>query len=542
MSTSISDLPTSKDLLGIEQYTEGLKSFIETCSTPLSISIQGDWGIGKTSMMRQVQEKLNKNCKTIWFNTWQFSQFNLTPYLSVQFLSALVKEIESKDESKELYNQAIKVLKTISSLTKIIDLKGIFGKVGINYHELSGLINPDIPNNEELILQDLKKDFENLISNFCKEEERLVVFIDDLDRISPKYAVELLEIMKLFLDSEKCVFVIAIDESIVKQGLREKYSEISDVKQENFFEKIIQVPFNVPYSNYNLNNYIRSQLEAIKVNLESEGLNKIEEAIKVAIGSTPRTINRIINLYSLSETILSSEGEKKDEKKKDEKKMLDLSLMYLTILRCAFPEEYRKLDESRSSYIDKLIGSDQDENQDDEFKRFAKILKDFIKENEEKNRQNIENRLNVTSVFTINKGDDSKLIDLQEEFWKEFVKNFNIEDFPDYKFGRIGKRNLLYINSKIDSRIIEMYLNRKSLRINFGTYRKKNGSTEIEKLLEEHEPDFIDSPSDKINNTNSFAYYIKDDTMGLDLSEREDIELWFAEKIKSCINYLDNLT
>lgn len=216
MSTSISDLPTSKDLLGIEQYTEGLKSFIETCSTPLSISIQGDWGIGKTSMMRQVQEKLNKNCKTIWFNTWQFSQFNLTPYLSVQFLSALVKEIESKDESKELYNQAIKVLKTISSLTKIIDLKGIFGKVGINYDELSGLINPDIPNNEELILQDLKKDFENLISNFCKEEERLVVFIDDLDRISPKYAVELLEIMKLFLDSEKCVFVIAIDESIVK--------------------------------------------------------------------------------------------------------------------------------------------------------------------------------------------------------------------------------------------------------------------------------------------------------------------------------------
>ena len=142
----------------------------------------------------------------------------------------------------------------------------------------------------------------------------------------------------------------------------------------------------------------------------------------------------------------------------------------------------------------------------------------------------------------MNKGDDSKLIDLQEEFWKEFVKNFNIEDFPDFKFGSIGKRNLLYINSKIDSRIIEMYLNRKSLRINFGTYRKKNGSTEIEKLLEENEPDFIDSPSDKINNTNSFAYYIKDDTMGLDLSERNDIELWFAEKIKSCINYLDNLT
>lgn len=518
MVISISDLPTSNDLLEIDQYTNGLKSFIESCSTPLSISIQGDWGIGKTSMMRQVQEKLDKNCKTIWFNTWQFSQFNLTPYLSVQFLSALVKEIESKDESKKLYNQTIKIWKTISSLTKIIDLKGISGKVGINYDELSGLINPDKCNNEELFLQDLKEDFENLISNFCEETERLVIFIDDLDRISPKYAVELLEIMKLFLDSERCVFVIAIDESIVKQGLREKYPEISDVKQENFFEKIIQVPFNVPYSNYNLNKYVKSQLEAINVTSESEHLNEIEKAIKVAVGSTPRTINRIINLYSLSETILSS-----NETNSNETKKLDLSLMYLTILRCAFPLEYRKLDALRGSYIKKLIDSDDDENSDNEFASFAKILKTFL--SNESNRKNFENGLNVTSVFTMNKEVDRKLVDLQEEFWKEFVKKFNIEEFPDFYFGSIGKRNFLYINSKIDSRIIEMYLNRKSLRIGFGTYRRKNGSKEIEKLLVQNEPvysDFnVDSPLEKIDNSNYFAYYIRDDTMGLDISEQE---------------------
>ena len=538
MVISISDLPTSNDLLEIDQYTNGLKSFIESCSTPLSISIQGDWGIGKTSMMRQVQEKLDKNCKTIWFNTWQFSQFNLTPYLSVQFLSALVKEIESKDESKKLYNQTIKIWKTISSLTKIIDLKGISGKVGINYDELSGLINPDKRNNEELFLQDLKEDFENLISNFCEETERLVIFIDDLDRISPKYAVELLEIMKLFLDSERCVFVIAIDESIVKQGLREKYPEISDVKQENFFEKIIQVPFNVPYSNYNLNKYVKSQLEAINVTSESEHLNEIEKAIKVAVGSTPRTINRIINLYSLSETILSS-----NETNSNETKKLDLSLMYLTILRCAFPLEYRKLDALRGSYIKKLIDTDDDENSDNEFASFAKILKTFL--SNESDRKNFENGLNVTSVFTMNKEVDRKLVDLQEEFWKEFVKKFNIEEFPDFYFGSSGKRNFLYINSKIDSRIIEMYLNRKSLRIGFGTYRRKNGSKEIEKLLVQNEPiysDFnVDSPLEKIDNSNYFAYYIRDDTMGLDISEQEEIELWFADKIKSCIKYLDSL-
>ena len=344
--------------------------------------------------------------------------------------------------------------------------------------------------------------------------------------------------MKLFLDSERCVFVIAIDESIVKQGLREKYPEISDVKQENFFEKIIQVPFNVPYSNYNLNKYVKSQLEAINVTSESEHLNEIEKAIKVAVGSTPRTINRIINLYSLSETILSS-----NETNSNETKKLDLSLMYLTILRCAFPLEYRKLDALRGSYIKKLIDSDDDENSDNEFASFAKILKTFL--SNESDRKNFENGLNVTSVFTMNKEVDRKLVDLQEEFWKEFVKKFNIEEFPDFYFGSIGKRNFLYINSKIDSRIIEMYLNRKSLRIGFGTYRRKNGSKEIEKLLVQNEPiysDFnVDSPLEKIDNSNYFAYYIRDDTMGLDISEQEEIELWFADKIKSCIKYLDSL-
>ena len=126
-------------------------------------------------------------------------------------------------------------------------------------------------------------------------------------------------------------------------------------------------------SNYNLNKYVKSQLEAINVTSESEHLNEIEKAIKVAVGSTPQTINRIINLYSLSETILSS-----NETNSNETKKLDLSLMYLTILRCAFPLEYRKLDALRGSYIKKLIDSDDDENSDNEFASFAKILKTFL--------------------------------------------------------------------------------------------------------------------------------------------------------------------
>lgn len=50
--TSFVDQPTDKDSLGIENYIKGLSNFIGRCATPLTIAIQGEWGTGKTSIMK----------------------------------------------------------------------------------------------------------------------------------------------------------------------------------------------------------------------------------------------------------------------------------------------------------------------------------------------------------------------------------------------------------------------------------------------------------------------------------------------------------
>ena len=70
------DAPAKEDAFSIEQYIKGLASFIESCNTPMTISIQGSWGTGKTSVMKFVQRELDKKTLSIDFNTWQFSQFN----------------------------------------------------------------------------------------------------------------------------------------------------------------------------------------------------------------------------------------------------------------------------------------------------------------------------------------------------------------------------------------------------------------------------------------------------------------------------------
>ncbi len=73
---------------------------------------------------------------------------------------------------------------------------------------------------------------------------RVVVFVDDLDRLQPQKAVEVLETMKIFLDCERCVFVLAVDYDVVARGVKAKYGDtLSDEKGKSFFDKIIQLPF-----------------------------------------------------------------------------------------------------------------------------------------------------------------------------------------------------------------------------------------------------------------------------------------------------------
>ncbi|MBP3857245.1 MAG: hypothetical protein IK990_16705 [Ruminiclostridium sp.] len=68
-----SDIPVadiSNDLFKIDKYVRALCTFIEKCDTPMTISIQGDWGSGKTSMMNMMRETMKKTVCPIWFNTW----------------------------------------------------------------------------------------------------------------------------------------------------------------------------------------------------------------------------------------------------------------------------------------------------------------------------------------------------------------------------------------------------------------------------------------------------------------------------------------
>lgn len=139
--------------------------------------------------------------------------------------------------------------------------------------------------------------------------DRIVVFIDDLDRLSPGKAVELLEVIKVFLDCDNCIFVLAIDYSVVTSGIKQKYNDIDDNKGKQFFDKIIQLPFKMPVSQYEIGNYVDNVFGNI-IDGPKQDLGDIQNTIEKTIGKNPRSIKRLYNSFALTLNVAKRKNKK----------------------------------------------------------------------------------------------------------------------------------------------------------------------------------------------------------------------------------------
>lgn len=306
----ITDMPCTseeEDLLEISKYVKGLGKFIRECQTPMSIAIQGDWGTGKTSTLNLLKKNLEADkdtngIKCVFFNTWQYSQFNMEDSLYVSFVHNLVKQCGGNDE----------ILRTVAAFGKLAFFKAVDWRFGTNASEILDGFEKAKKDQMESVSK-LQKDFAKLVKRTGK---RLVIFIDDLDRLNPEVAVELLEIIKLFVNVENSIFVLAIDYEVVVKGVRKKYGEnLSEEKCRNFFDKIIQLPFKMPVERYNLTELVRKAVQE-QTHMTDEGVNIVAEFISDVMGTNPRTFKRLVNAFFLINSV-NEIGEEAESKTKE---------------------------------------------------------------------------------------------------------------------------------------------------------------------------------------------------------------------------------
>ena len=323
----LTDLPAKEDNFQISSYHDSMAKFIMNCNTPMTISVQGTWGTGKTTFMRMVSQKL-EGCKFIEFNTWQCSQFDMDGVLSVNLIRSLIDDMGLDEEQKTGINKIIRGVGTATRMGVSILAEKVFknGTLGGTVGEIMTRIGEAIlDNGEDNPIEEIKKikeEFKKCVDESLKKNHasRLVIFIDDLDRLEPRKAVELLEVLKNFLDCEKCVFVLAIDYDVVCKGVAAKYGEAGGTaaldrkKGKDFFDKIIQVPFKMPVAQYSTDGYLEECLKKIVFKDKplfgkTETFDAYYSFTAKSVGTNPRAIKRLVNSFQLLVMVVESKGD-----------------------------------------------------------------------------------------------------------------------------------------------------------------------------------------------------------------------------------------
>lgn len=358
MKSSVIDIPRKKseaDLFGIQKYQNALVEFVNHSHTPLTIALQGEWGSGKTSLMNLLDDELcdKGTFYRVWINSWQYSLMR-TPEEAILkivegMIEQIVKTISDNDGKNKTVENVKSIFKKISFAGGKFLAKQIADKAGLNPDGVDALFDGEGAEGAEI--SRMKKEIEKLITEIIeknKDKNKLgfIFFIDDLDRIDPPVAVQILELLKNIFDLDKCIFILAIDYDVVIKGLEPKFGKLTDKNERefrSFFDKIIQMPFSMPVASYTIDVYLMNALKNIgfiseEESTENQYKESLTELASLSVGQNPRALKRLTNTLSLI-NIINKHGDEQQNEIENEK-IIGFAMVCLQI---AYPFVYNKL-------------------------------------------------------------------------------------------------------------------------------------------------------------------------------------------------------
>lgn len=266
------DNESLSDYIDYSHLSKAITKIIDTDDLlPCSIGIYGDWGSGKSSLMRMVEKKYedDSDILVIKFNGWLFEGYEDAKSV---LMGRIVDEIISQRKfSEKAVKYAAKLLKRVdwikvagSSLKYGMSFLTL-GPVGIAGMSLADTMSKmkdvdyekyikekqDKSEDSDETLRSNIQEFHNNFEALIEETKikKIIVFIDDLDRCSPDTIIGTLEAIKLFLFTKKTAFVIGADERLIKYAVKRRFPEVPGENLEvgrDYLEKLIQYPIRIP--------------------------------------------------------------------------------------------------------------------------------------------------------------------------------------------------------------------------------------------------------------------------------------------------------
>lgn len=288
----------------------------EKMPTPFAIVIHGEWGSGKTTFLKHIMENLkikDESLKTIEFDAWKYERTDI--------FAALLRKINKEFGGKDW------------------DVKKSIARFG-----LDALLRRTINMTEK----EVRSHFDNMMEEIDTVRdkvskvvtEKLVIFIDDLDRCNVENTLSMLEDIKLFLTIDNIIVVVALDMDKVEKAWELQYDNsgakmVGRDHTEKMFQLKIPVP---PKSDFDIKHYI----DGIVGKLD----NKTMEFFANILPPNPRKIKLALNSLYLA---LKSERGSSRVSKMTEKQYIRSIMIWIVIANNH--REIAKIAKISSSYL-----------------------------------------------------------------------------------------------------------------------------------------------------------------------------------------------
>lgn len=364
------DQPTTDDALGFAPAAAVLATLIADTphdDTPLTLGIYGEWGSGKTSMLKMIERKLTDRpgqtttVIPVWFESWRYAQQDraLWRALLVRIIASLRAKLLPSETLLRGLHAGETEAQASAALTQQLDdaqtrLYRSFtrdkpGELAIDWAAASRLVaslalksgaipaggtieaalTPEQTTLWDVLHRERAKvygqqvealdEFEGLLRELIdgwivKRNRLLVVFIDDLDRCLPEQAVGVLEAIKVFLDIPGCIFVLGMDRAIIERGIAVRYRDLvgaaggAPVRERDYLEKIVQIPYTLaPLSPALVKTFLTARL-AGTLNLTPDMQQQVAATMVAGLARNPRKVKRTLNTFRLLYDLAQANG------------------------------------------------------------------------------------------------------------------------------------------------------------------------------------------------------------------------------------------
>jgi hypothetical protein len=276
---------------------------------PTTIAIYGDWGVGKTSAMKWLEALVKEwneqpdgpektTIHPVWFYPWKYHEkedvwrglISEVILASINVKGADLSRVEKAAKQFGLFlgRSFLHALGTVNEMAESVIQKTI--------EEFKRVDHP-----EQAYLNVFERDLEKWVKDTMKGNNRMVIFVDDLDRCMPEIALQVLEALKLYLNIKKLIFVVGVDRDVIEQLVKKHYIELGldDSKSGNYLAKMFQTEVTVGPSERQVTDYLDEQLEQIeyfsKKYLTADEKSLFKELIGKFADRNPRQVKRLIN-------------------------------------------------------------------------------------------------------------------------------------------------------------------------------------------------------------------------------------------------------